>query len=181
MHIVKHLRHVADAASYSRKTTLVKGGHNPRTGEVWEARPRKRAVNRRVRRFRNRNGYGFLVVNDGLSVIADISRLIGYYAADGVGVGFPLAHEDRDDFFGPAPDHAPAGGVGLHDDFDRAGSAVAQEIRHAKLDHAFSDGVAADTAGRWNKGKPVPARADGESDVSGHNFVSFVYDNCVPF
>lgn len=79
--IVHHLRKLADRSSYSRRTTLVKGGHNPRTGEFWEARPRKRPVNRRVKRWRNRNGYGYIVVNDGTALAADIARIVNYYGA----------------------------------------------------------------------------------------------------
>ncbi len=82
MHIVKHLRALADRSSYSRKVSVVKGGYNPRTGEVWEARPRKRAVHRRVKRWRNRNGYGYIVVNDGSAMAAGIARIVSFYGAD---------------------------------------------------------------------------------------------------
>jgi len=193
MHIVHHLRKVADASSYSRKVTLVEGGHNPRTGEVWEPRKRKRSVNRRVRRFRNRNGYGFLVLNNALDVVADISRLISHYADAGVGTGYVAAHEDRDDFFGPAPDHAPKGGLALHADFDGAHTAEAKKLRHSQFDHAFRDALAADTGGfrenvaRIAEGRPfvnplgpVAPRADAEAKVD-QNWVSFLIDNTIPF
>jgi hypothetical protein len=193
MHIVHHLRKVADASSYSRKVTLVEGGHNPRTGEVWEPRKRKRAVNRRVRRFRNRNGYGFLVVNNSLDVVADICRLISFYADAGVGAGYAAPHESRDDFFGPAPYHAPRTGLAAHRDFDGSHSAEAKKLRHAQLDHAFSDALAADSLGfrenvarlserrpYVNKLGPVPARADGEAKVD-QGWVSFLIDNTIPF
>lgn len=60
---------------------MVKGGHNPRTGEIWEPRARKRPVNRRVKRWRNRNGYGYIVVKDGTALAADIARIVNYFGA----------------------------------------------------------------------------------------------------
>ena len=81
MHIVRHLRALADRSSYSRKTQVVKGGQNDRTGEVWEPRKRKRSVHRRVKRWRNRSGYGYIVVNDGTSMAADIGRIVSYFGA----------------------------------------------------------------------------------------------------
>lgn len=81
MHIVRHLRALSDRSSYSRKTHVVKGGHNPRTGEIWEPRKRKRSVNRRVKRWRNRNGYGYMIVNDGPSLALDIGRIIMHFGA----------------------------------------------------------------------------------------------------
>jgi hypothetical protein len=81
MHIVRHLRALADRSSYSRKVATVKGGYNPRTVEVWESRQRKRPVHRRVKRWRNRAGYGYIVVNDGTSLAADIGRIVSYFGA----------------------------------------------------------------------------------------------------
>lgn len=98
--IVRHLRKLADASSYSRRTTLVKGGHNPRTGEVWEARPRKRPVNRRVKRWRNRNGYGYMIVNDSTSMVADISRIILAHGAEFI------VPDDASDYFDAGQPHS---------------------------------------------------------------------------
>lgn len=199
MHIVHHLRKVADASSYSRKVTLVEGGHNPRTGEVWEPRKRKRAVNRRVRRFRNRNGYGFLVVNNSLEVVADISRLISHYAENSMTSDVAAARRGLvsdafdDDFFGAAPDHAPRGVLALHHDFDGAGSTEAQKLSRSKLDHsardaiaaeslAFRENVAARAEGRpfVNPLGPVAPRVDTEAKIE-QNWVSFLIDNTIPF
>lgn len=74
--IVKHLRALSDRDSYSQMTRWVKGGYNPRTGEIWEPRQRKRPVRRRVKRWRNRMGYGFELFNDPLVRLPDIARLI---------------------------------------------------------------------------------------------------------
>lgn len=91
MHIVRHLRALADRASYSRKETLIKGGHNPRTGEIWEARPRKRSVNRRVKRWRNRNGYGYMLLNNGPDVVPGIARIVAHF-------GGAFIVDDRESF-----------------------------------------------------------------------------------
>lgn len=194
MHIVKYLRHVADSTSYSRKTTLVTGGHNPRTGEIWEPRKRKRAVNRRVRRFRNRNGYGFLVVNDSLQQIADICRIIGYYAEKSLATEVERTHGVVDpDFFGATPDHHARAGVALHRDFDSAATTKAQKLRHTKFDHAARDAVAAESlsfrenVAAFAEGRafvnPLPPAAtgvDAESEVV-QTWVSFLADNTIPF
>jgi hypothetical protein len=76
---VKHLRALADRSSYSQSVRWVKGGYNPRTGEIWEPRQRKRPVRRRVKRWRNRMGYGFELFNDPLVRLPDIARLIRHY------------------------------------------------------------------------------------------------------
>lgn len=74
--IVKHLRALSDRSSYSQATRWVKGGHNPRTGEYWEPRQRKRPVRRRVKRWRNRMGYGYELFNDPTIRLPDIARII---------------------------------------------------------------------------------------------------------
>jgi hypothetical protein len=147
MHIVHHLRHLADASSYSRKTRTVKGHtlpFDPATGECtptyFQPRTRKRPVARRVKRFRNRNGYGFLVLNDGLSTVADIARIISALVNDEENrqtrLGYDLSSGVDGDWFGTAPDHAPRSVLALDRDFHREGSAEADELTRAKLDHA---------------------------------------------
>lgn len=77
--IVKHLRALADRSAHMQRTRWVKGGVNPRTGEIWEPRQRKRPVRRRVKRWRNRMGYGFELFNDPLVRLPDIARIIRHY------------------------------------------------------------------------------------------------------
>lgn len=94
MHIVRHLRALADRAAYSRVV------HTKRvydyeevelvdevTGEVrmvWARSSgsgrtveRKRKVKRRVKRWRSM--HGFEVVNDGLARLPDIARIMHHY------------------------------------------------------------------------------------------------------
>jgi hypothetical protein len=132
--IVKHLRALADREAYSQLTRWVKGGHNPRTGEVWLPRERKRPVRRRVKRWRNRMGYGFELFNDPLVRLPDIARIIRHYGDAYIiddGSGFlddPPAYESTpwtggDDLAVHDLDDFPRSLVGGADD-DRAEAVV---------------------------------------------------------
>lgn len=133
MHIVRHLRALADRSSYSRKTRVVKGGMNERTGEVWEPRARKRAVHRRVKRWRNRSGYGYIVVNDGTAMASDIGRIVSYFGAHlvredpGESSGLPYSEISES----PAEPALWAwGDMGTLDYFDQPSESVPRRNRH---------------------------------------------------
>lgn len=97
MHIIRHLRALADRAAYSRVVTATwtrvyeevekvpDGALFGTDGEIFgtvriashRLGQRKRKVKRRVKRWRNR--CGFEVVNDSLEYVADIARIMAYH------------------------------------------------------------------------------------------------------
>lgn len=73
--VYRHMRKLAERASYVRKTVVYRSSIDYQTGEV---KTRKRRVSRRTKWM---NGQaGFITVRDGAAVAADIARLLTYYS-----------------------------------------------------------------------------------------------------
>ena len=146
--VARHLRKLADRSGYSRTVRAVPGRTDRRTGEIFEPRDRARKVKRRVRRMTGTRG--FVSVNSGPAMVADIARIIGAWL-------------DRGDFFGPAPTHHPRSGETLHEDYHRDDAAKPYKLRGSQLDHLACRLLGVQCVG--HESGPVGSGAEGQSHV----------------